>query len=198
MGNRGCVTVGRLGCALAIAFAASCVRVPPVDSSAPRVSPLSGDLLPPAGAFVTVVGTAPDAGDDGSDEDGGRTYLGRACVLLSAERNASLPGYLRALLTCDGEEVLLRAVLLQDITKLAKGRRLPSGLQVIIAEIGPGDVYYDERERFVGIACTTMRLQRSVDRYYQGTLQCFGVPYRFAYVALSANLSPAASGPIAP
>ena len=174
-GTRG--TIGA-ACALVV-LATGCIRVPP-PAGGVVAAPAAADL-PAPGEPVVVVGLGP-----GEAADGG-PYLGQACLVVSVELNAQVPGYVRALLTCGEEQVLFSAVTLRQVTKLAKQRRLPAGLAVKISGIGSGDVYFAERERFIGNRCQVVALRRSQAFYYQGTLSCFGVPYQFAYVALAAS-----------
>ncbi|MBK9072816.1 MAG: hypothetical protein IPL79_17715 [Myxococcales bacterium] len=170
--------VAGVACMLA-AFATACIRVPP--PAAGFVAASAEDHVPEPGAPVVVVGVGPgDAADAGP-------YLGQACVVVSIEANQEAQGFVRALLACGAEQVLFTAVKLREVTKLATQRRLPLGLEVKIAGIGEGDVYFADRERFIGNRCEVVSLRRSQALYYQGTLTCFGVPYQFAYVAVAAS-----------
>jgi len=169
---------------LLLVFAASCagsgacLRVPPPDASPP--APRAREALPDIGAEVVVLGVGP------ADIADARPYLGKACQVVSMERSAEAKGFARAMLTCGDEQILFSEVKLRLITKRAMARRLPRGIDVTIAGLAPGDVYYDARERFIGNRCTVVNARRSRDWYYQGRLQCSGVAYQFAYVALSA------------
>ncbi len=164
---------------ISVALAAACIRVPPA-AKAMGAAPADA-RLPEAGAPVVVVGLGP------SDVVDGAPYVGKACVVESIEPSIEARGFARALLACGAEQVLFAAVKLREVTKLATQRRLPPGLAVKIAGIGNGDVYFEERERFIGNRCVVVALRRSTALFYQGTLSCFGVPYQFAYVALAAS-----------
>lgn len=175
-GARG--VVGGVACVL-VAMATACMRVPPPALGS--VDAATATELPEAGAPVVVMGLGADDAADGAP------YVGQACLVVSIEPNAEVPGFVRALLTCGEAQVLFSAVTLRQVTKLARQRRLPRGLAVKIAAIGNDDVYFADRERFIGNRCQVVALRRSRALYYQGTLKCFGVAYQFAYVALAAS-----------
>lgn len=170
---------------------AGCVFVPPPDRT-PVVEARDG-WLPEPGTAVVIAEVGADVGSDATGVSDTKTdasranFIGQACVVQAAEPTPARRGFLQAQLRCGDQLTWFAAVRLRRQTSLAEARRLPRGLVVKISDIGEGDVYYSERQRFIGVACKTVDLARAREEYYHGTLNCFGTAYRFAYVALVAG-----------
>jgi hypothetical protein len=66
------------------------------------------------------------------------------------------------------------------------GDNVADGVRVVIRDIRSGDLYYDNRDAFIGQSCTvTGDLHRNDGLYYGGGLTCAGQYWYWAYVSVS-------------